>query len=574
MAKKLKGIIFDVAGSEPALDFQMGINVLNSKNGEYTTLQFFDEEVCDDGRELIGLTKKHLHADFNNALIAFDYFSDGWYKPFTEKNIFEETQKVITFVIQMSELCESKEDFERLKKAYQGKLDREGYIYSKLIFIDSLKELERLATSNDLEAIRALPDFVILENKDEGFIGAIHIASREEMLFEKAIRFDPTTFMNALCRDTGLYFEECEYGYYYNICDCACDITTGYYLSYSDMIENGVFDVKTTKQIINMFAADAEAKEIANLVKKDIIKKLNLDKKWAEEENYRFFYFIREKYDNSNLINSVHLLFQPTEFVSIIKRSNLISEVDFDNLLNYFGQENPYGMREAFKEQMEFKNITPENISEIQKILDDDLSYFYLSEEKHEEIELKIHNFIRANTLMYQWVCNNEPDIFNLTIDEINFQVTNLFYTNYDKNETNYEFLKQNFIGFNEEFLADKNKHDLLVKDVLNKQDLFELIKINITYPICHKIFNCKIEEIEDEFTDCELDVVVDEIVKLNDFYHKKAFGLSSQIEKALEKIVLVESDENTETIAQALNLGKINIIYRNENRIIYLKDY
>lgn len=64
-----------------------------------------------------------------------------------------------------------------------------------------------------------------------------------------------------------------------------------------------------------------------------------------------------------------------------------------------------------------------------------------------------INNNEKANTIMYQWICNNAPEIFKLDIEEINHQTKNTFISNYDKSETNYAFLKENFIGFDDDFL-------------------------------------------------------------------------------------------------------------------------
>lgn len=382
--KKLNEVVFEIK-AENGLDFQTGLNILNKNNGEYTTFDLFKDEVNEN------INIFNLETDFSKILIKFDNFNDGWYKPFTENTIFEESNSVRDFIRSMTKLCIHKDDFKKLKLAYTNKLAREGYIYSTLILIDNLKELERLACSNDIENIKELSNFLIIEDEKENFIGAIYEASRDEVLFEKIYRKNPKELLNKLCKFNLSTYEEVEKNFVYNI-TCEDDEVTCYF-SYSDLIENGIFCnhscyegdySQEINKLIKRLGADIEAEEIAKLVVNDLSQKLNLNIKDFKHIN-EFFNYVEDKY--SEEVSNAYLLFVPQKFKEKMCEDNIFSEVHFDNLLGYFNQTNPYGKREILQECLNTKYINQQSKKDFEKILENDFIDYYLTQEEQEEME-------------------------------------------------------------------------------------------------------------------------------------------------------------------------------------------
>ncbi|ULO04550.1 hypothetical protein [Campylobacter sp. RM12651] len=387
--RKLDGIIYRVP-TEINLDFQMGLNILSKKNGEYSTFDLIKKEINEE-IGLFGLTEDDFDSDFSEALIIFDTFNNGWYKPFTEKSIFEENDIVREFIKQMAKLCIHKVDFKKLKLAYINKLAREGYIYSTLILIDNLKELERLACSSDIESIKKLPNFLIIEDENENFIGAVYETIRDEILFEKIFKQKPKKLLDELCKFNLSTYEEVEKNFIYNI-TCEDNEATCYF-SYSDLIENGIFYTHSyykddcsleINKLIKRLGADIEANEIAKLVMNDLIQKLNLNKKDFKNIN-NFFDYVEDNHIKQ--VPNAHLLFMPQKFKEKMCEDNIYSEVHFDNLLDYFKQSNPYGQREIFKEYLNIKYVNKHSKKRFQKILDNDFIDFYLTQEEQEEMQ-------------------------------------------------------------------------------------------------------------------------------------------------------------------------------------------
>lgn len=386
--KNLNKVIFEVK-DENGLDFQMGLNILNKKNGEYNTYNLLKDEICED------MSLFSLETDFSKTLIKFDSFNDGWYKPFTEEAIFEENDTVRDFIRSMAKLCIHKDDFRKLRLAYKNKLEREGYIYSTLILIDNLIELERLACSNDIENIKELPNFLIIENEEKKFIGAIYEASRDEILFEKIYRKNPKKLLNELCKFNLSTYKEIEKNFVYNII-CGDDEVTCYF-SYSDLIENGIFCNHSCyegdcsleiNKLIKRLGADIEAEEIVKLVVNDLSQKLNLNIKDFKNIN-EFFNYVEDKH--SEEVSNAYLLFVPQKFKEKMCEDNIFSEVHFDNLLGYFNQSNPYGKREILQECLNTKYINQQSKKDFKKILENDFIDFYLTQDEQEEMQKYIN---------------------------------------------------------------------------------------------------------------------------------------------------------------------------------------
>lgn len=386
--KKSNKVIFEVK-AENGLDFQMGLSILNKKNGEYNTYNLIKDETNED------MSLFNLETDFSKTLIKFNSFNDGWYKPFTEEEIFEENDTVRDFIRSLAKLCSDKNDFRKLRLAYKNKLKREGYIYSTLILIDNLIELERLACSNDIESIKELPNFLTIEDKNENFIGAIYEASRDEILFEKIYRKNPKKLLNELCKTNLSTYEEVEKKFVYNI-TCGDDEVTCYF-SYSDLIENGIFCNRSccegdysleVNKLIKRLGADIEAEEIARLVTNDLSQELKSNIKDFKNIN-DFFKYVEDKY--SKEVPNAYLLFVPQKFKEKMCEDNIFSEVHFDNLLGYFNQSNPYGKREILQECLNTKYINQQSKKDFKKILENDFIDFYLTQDEQEEMQKYIN---------------------------------------------------------------------------------------------------------------------------------------------------------------------------------------
>lgn len=303
--------------------------------------------------------------------------------PFNKSNVFTEDARVKKYICSLATTCKNNAEFKKLKKEYKNKCDIEGYIYSQLIFIDNLQDLERITCSTDMESIKELPNIVVVENS-KGFVGAIYKASREEIIFEKIIKKHKDNLLKILCEANNAYYYELEKNFTYTISDYAgeCD----YYLSYSDIVENGAFN--KYKDILYRLAADIEADEMTLLVKKDITKQLNITTDFKNTNE--FFNYIEEKHIKQ--IPNAYLLFMPSKIKKDICLNNIISEIHFDNLLNHFNQSNPNGMREILKRQLKLTNVTKKTKKAFKEILDSDYVDFYINDDKQEQIKNILNN--------------------------------------------------------------------------------------------------------------------------------------------------------------------------------------